>query len=115
MTIAMYFITCSIYSQTVSCNDLLDFIVEKGYKKATLESYVMSSSWLNKVTAYTYDYKTYVVAKIQREGSYTTSTYIFCGIPSQNWSNFQYGSYGDSDSYGERFNKYIMDYKCDCK
>jgi hypothetical protein len=105
----------STYSQTVKCNDLLNLVVENGYKKATLQSYQLSSSWLYKVTAYSNDYKIYVVAEIkENEYSYKTSTYIFCGIPSMNWQNFQYGGYGDPSSYGERFHKYIIDYQCNC-
>lgn len=103
------------FSQEISCNDLLDFIVEKGYNKGTISNYTLDSSWLYKVTAYEYDYKIYVVAEIKpNEYSYQTETYIFCGIPIMNWSNFRFGGYGDSKSYGERFHKYIIDYKCNC-
>ncbi|MEL1247689.1 hypothetical protein [Flavobacterium helocola] len=103
------------YSQEISCNELLNFIVKKGYNKGTISSYTLNSSWLSKVTAYEFDYKTYVVAEIKRnEYSYQTETYIFCGIPNLNWSNFRFGGYGDSESYGERFHKYIIDYKCNC-
>lgn len=103
------------YSQEINCNDLLNFIVKEGYFKSSLSSYILNSSWLYKVTAYEYEYRTYVVAEIKKsEYSYQTSKYIFCGIPNMNWSNFQYGIYGDSQSYGERFHKYIIDYKCDC-
>ncbi len=106
-----------VYTQkrAVSCQDLYNYILENGYKKATIESYVMQSSWLYKVTAYEYDYKTYVVAEIkENEYSYRTNSYIFCSIPNLNWRCFQIGSYGDSNSYGERFHKYIFNYKCNC-
>jgi hypothetical protein len=103
------------YSQQVKCDDLLDFIEENGYKKATLQSYILSSSWLYKVTAYSYENKVYVVAEIkENEYSFKTNIYIFCGIPSMNWQNFQFGSYGDQTSYGERFHKYIINYQCNC-
>jgi hypothetical protein len=112
--IACFYINIS-YSQEVGCDDLLNFIIEKGYSKGSLSSYILDSSWLYKVTAYEYEYKTYVIAEIKKnEYSYQTSTYIFCGIPNMNWRNFQYGSYGDSNSYGERFHKYIINYKCNC-
>jgi len=102
-------------AQEVSCENLLEFIESEGYRKGSLSSYTLNSSWLYKVTAYEYDYRIYVVAEIKRnEYSFSTNTYIFCGIPSQNWSNFRYGSYGDSNSYGERFHKYIIDYVCNC-
>ncbi len=102
-------------AQTVSCDDLLEFIEDKGYLQGTVSNYTMNSSWLYKVTAYNYEYEVYVVAEIKKsEFSSQTTTYIFCGIPSRNWSNFKNGGYGDSESYGDRFHKYIMDYQCAC-
>jgi hypothetical protein len=116
--------TCGVPSETSyysssgdtpSCDDLLNYIIENGYSKGTLSNYTLDSEWLKEVKAYSYDYKIYVVAKIKKnEYSYQTNTYIFCGISSTNWSNFKNGSYGDSESYGERFHKYIFDFKCDC-
>ncbi|MES2447717.1 MAG: hypothetical protein V4546_11090 [Bacteroidota bacterium] len=115
LVILMQFVVTVAISQTVKCNDLLDFIITKGYKKATFTSFTLGSSWLSKVTAYTYDYKVYVVADIKEsEYSFKTKSYLFCGIPNSNWQSFQYGGYGIPTSYGERFHKYIIDYKCDC-
>jgi hypothetical protein len=108
----------AIYNRrnTVSCNELYQYIVKNGYKKSTIANYVMQSTWLYRVTAYEYNYKIYVVAEIkENEYSINTNSYIFCGIPNINWSNFQFGAYGDSNSYGERFHKYIKNYKCDCE
>ncbi|MEL0643317.1 hypothetical protein V6251_02915 [Olleya sp. Ti.3.14] len=102
-------------NDTPACDDLLSFIENNGYSKGSLSNYTLDSDWLYQVKAYDYEYKIYVVAKIKKsEYSYQTNTYIFCGIPSTNWSNFKNGGYGDSNSYGERFHKYIIDYKCDC-
>jgi len=102
-----------VQAQKMSCNELYNFIIENGYKKATLTNYQLNSEWLYKVTAYTYNYKTYVIAEI-KENEYSTKTksYIFCNIPSLNWANFQNGTY--VDSYGERFHKYIKEYTCNC-
>lgn len=103
------------FSQKVDCDDLFNFVIQNGYKKATIPGYLMDSEWLSKVTAYTYEYKIYVVAEIkENQYSYKTTSYIFCNVPSTNWMSFQVGGYGDSNSYGERFHKYIMDYKCNC-
>lgn len=105
----------NLYSQEINCSELFEFIKEKGYDKGTVSSYTLNSSWLYKVTAYEYEYKNYIIAEIKKsEYSYQTEKYIFCGIPNMNWTNFKYGGYGDSESYGERFHKYIMDYKCNC-
>uniref|UniRef100_UPI00404AB8F2 hypothetical protein n=1 Tax=Flavobacterium sp. TaxID=239 RepID=UPI00404AB8F2 len=104
------------YSQDVSCNDLLDYIIENATHEKTISKYILDSSWLNKIECYYYDGKYYVVADIKKnEYSMQTNKYIFCGISRMNWTNFKIGSYGDSDSYGERFHKYIFDYKCNCK
>jgi hypothetical protein len=108
-------INLNSYSQEVSCNDLLTFIKSEGFHKASLSSYTLNSSWLQKVTAYSYDYKVYVVAEIKKDQySYQTNTYIFCGIPSQNWTNFKNGGFYNSSTFGERFHKYIIDYQCNC-
>jgi hypothetical protein len=114
--IAAFFVfSHNSYSQEIGCDELLEFIKEKGYDKGTISNYTLDSSWLYKVTAYEYEYKTYVVAEIKKnEYSYQTEKYIFCGVPNMNWTNFRFGGYGDLESYGERFHKYIIDYKCNC-
>lgn len=102
-------------AQTISCDDLFNYIADNGFKKQTVSNYMMNSSWLYEVTAYQYEYKIYVVAKIKQDDyGYRTRSYIFCGIPTSNWNGFVYGGYGDSNSYGERFHRYIEDYKCNC-
>lgn len=116
--LTLLFCLCAIAgkAQNVSCSELYSFIIENGRKESTLPNYILNSSWLYKVTAYSYNYKIYVIAEIkENEYSYKTSSYIFCGIPSMNWTYFQMGAYGDSNSYGERFHKYIRDYTCNCK
>lgn len=103
------------YTQEVSCSDLLEFIESEGWQSSSVSNYIMQSDWLYKVTKYTYDYDNYIVAEIrENEYSYSTTKYIFCGVPNYNWTNFKIGGYGESDSYGERFHQYIFDYKCNC-
>ena len=99
----------------ISCNDLLETVEEHGYDEGSLSRFSMGSQWLQIVTAYEYDGSIYVVATIKdNQYSYDARTYIWCDVPSMNWYSFKNGRYGDSDSYGERFHKYIIDYKCDC-
>lgn len=114
-TIVLVGFSLSLSAQTVSCEELMDFIETKGMYNSSLSSYTLDSSWLTKVTLYSYDMNYYVVANIKpNEYSYTSKPYIFCGIPYRNWLNFKNGSYGVTDSYGERFHKYIFNYQCDC-
>lgn len=115
----LIFILLSInlsFSQQVNCEDLQEFIKSKGYYKTSLANYTLNSSWLYEVTAYEYDFKIYVIAKIKRnEYDYSPRSYVFCEIPPQNWNNFQYGrNYNDLETYGERFHKYIKNYQCNC-
>ena len=116
-TILILLLLFSITSnaQKVSCSELVDFLKKEGSYYSTVSSYTLNSSWLYEVTAYKYNGKIYILAKIkENEYSYQTNTYIFCGIPTYNWNQFQYASYGDNSTYGERFHKYIFDYQCNC-
>lgn len=98
----------------VSCDELTTFITEEGYYEGKVSSYILDSSWLQKVTAYSYDGEIFVIAEIKdNEYSIYTNTYIFCNIPSFNWSSFKIGGYDDS-TYGELFHEYIYNHKCDC-
>ena len=63
------------YSQTIGCTELLDYIVKNGYLKSSISNYTLNSSWLYKVTAYEYEYKTYVVAEIKEKEYYKINSY----------------------------------------
>jgi hypothetical protein len=65
--VVIFIFSYNSYSQEIGCGELLDFIIEKGYDKGTVSSYTLNSSWLYKVTAYEYEYKTYVVAEIKKK------------------------------------------------
>ncbi len=98
-------------AQDVSCDDYMDFIKTKGYSSTSLSNYTLDTSWLYKVTKYTYEYNNYVIVEIkENEYSYTTKKYIYCGISNTHWSGFRYGGYGDTESFGKRFLKYIAPY-----
>lgn len=115
LTVLLIVFSLQMSAQSVRCEELVDFIQTEGMYSSSLSSYTLDSTWLKKVTLYSYDSNYYIVADIKTsEYSYSSTSYIFCGIPFQNWLNFKNGSYGDSDSYGERFHKYIFNYKCDC-
>ena len=114
-TIFLFVFSLNLSAQSVSCEELLNYIETKGMYNSSVSSYTLDSSWLTKVTLYSYEMNYFVVANIKaNEYSYTSKPYIFCGIPYSNWLRFYSGGYGDTDSYGERFHKYIFDYKCDC-
>lgn len=106
----------SVTAQEVSCTDLMDYVKQEGNRKATVSSVqLMHSSWLKEVEAYTIENTIVVIAEIKRdEWGINTKEYVFCGIPSSNWDAF-YGGWNDRDkTFGERFRKYIFEYKCNC-
>jgi len=115
MTMAPILWTTVSVAQTVTCDELIEFIEKEGYHSGSVSNFEMNSSWLYKVTAYTYDYRLYIIAEVKRnEYSTQTTQYVFCGVPSMNWQNFRFKGYGDSDAYGKRFHKYILEYQCAC-
>ena len=106
----------SLLAQDVSCEDLMDYALDEGYRIGTVSSILLyNSSWLKEVEAYSISNTIVVIAEIkQDEYGFNTKKYIFCGIPKSNWDAFCYGLYDSDKTYGERFHKYIYDYKCEC-
>lgn len=105
-----------IFSQNISCTELLDYVESEGMSKGSVSSMALyDSSWLGEVKAYTIEGNVAVVAKIKKnDWDLYGKKYVFCGLPSSNWEAFYYGSYDYGKTYGERFHKYIMDYVCEC-
>lgn len=109
------------FSQTISCEDLLEYVEDEGRSEGEVSSFTLAlaldkgSSWLKEVKGYSVENTIVVVAEIKRDDfGFSTDKYVFCGVPSSNWRNFK-SAFTDSDmSYGEKFHKYIMDYKCNC-
>ena len=114
--ITLIIFSIGAYSQEVSCEDLKNFIEKEGRYYSSVSSITLNSSWLYKVTCYSYDMKYYVVAEIKKsEYSYQTKSYVFCGISFSDLYDFSNGKgYNDKRTYGERFHDYIMDYQCNC-
>ena len=105
----------SIHSQDVSCTELMTYIEQNGTNAGSVNSLSLSSSsWLFSVEAYSIENTIAIVATIKGTNSLSTKPkYIFCGVPKGNWDSF-YGTLIKND-YGDRFHKYIMDYKCNCE
>jgi len=100
-----------VFSQEVSCNELLNYVKSKDSYPQTVNCY--NSSLLAKVKRYEVDGVGIVVAYIkENEYDYRGKPYIFCGISSYTWINFT--SDGTYNSWGKAFHKYIMDNKCNC-
>ncbi len=110
------FASMPVFSQNISCTELLDYVESEGRSKGSVSSMSLyDSSWLQEVKAYTIEGNLAVVAKIKKNAyDMYGKKYVFCGIPSSNWDAFYYGTYDYGLSYGERFHKYIMDYVCEC-
>ncbi len=101
----------TLNAQSISCQELYDFIVEEYDSKDQVTCY--GSSMLTKVTRYTYDGNGFVVAFIkQNDYDFRGSPYIFCGVSSWTWSSFKISGMGDS--WGEAFHEYIFGHKCAC-
>jgi hypothetical protein len=102
-------------SQSTSCNELI-YSVEHKLRKVASVSHLslLDSSWLLSVDGYDYDGDVIVIATIKSESSVLGKKYIFCNVPKDNWNYFYNPISTTSMSYGERFHKSIVDYKCDC-
>ncbi len=105
-----------IKAQDISCTTLMEYVIKNGYIKANVNSLqLINSSWLKDVTAYSVDNKIVVIAEIKTDNTgIFTKKYIFCGITSSTWDSFYYGLSDFGKSYGERFQKYIIDNVCNC-
>jgi hypothetical protein len=99
-----------------SCDNLIENLESNGIKLNTVTPIeLINSNWLYSVTEYKIGSKIIVIAEIKKEkNSYITKKYIFCEVPEDNWTYFYYGIYDTGLTYGERFQKYIIDFKCDC-
>ena len=104
------------FSQTVKCEDLIDYVKKEGSRKSSISPInLVQSSWLSDVKSYKVEGKTVVIATIKKDTyGIRTQDYIFCGVPDTNWSRFSNGIFDTGLSIGERFHKYIMDYQCNC-
>jgi hypothetical protein len=103
-------------AQDVACDDLLKYVEKNGRLKGSVSQFqLIESSWLKEVKAYSIDNTIVVIAEIKRDDyGFNTKKYVFCGIPSSNWDSFYFGLTDLGKTFGERFQKYIFDYKCDC-
>lgn len=109
-------VSLNTFPQGVACEDLVRFVKKEGRNIGSVSSYeLLSSSWLKEVTCYNIDGKLVVIAHIKtNDYSLYGKDYVFCGISKTYWDAFYYGLYDIGKTHGERFHKYIMDYKCDC-
>lgn len=103
-------------AQDITCSELLEFVQENGYKKGEVSALsLFDTSWLKSVEAYQCKNTIFVVAEMVTDSyGIATKKYIYCGIPLRNWENFSNGLSDFDLSYGEKFHKYIIDYKCNC-
>lgn len=102
----------TVYSQQITCEEAYRIIVTQGEVFNSVTP--LYSEWLKKVTAYKLYGEIYVKAIVKRDEYGTvTDAYIYCGIPKYNWDMFRL--YDPNPSYGEKFQKYIYDYTCNCR
>jgi hypothetical protein len=105
------FSSMNSYSQSMSCQEMFEIVTTQYDTKETATCY--ASTMLVKVDYYRVDNNNYAVAYIKsNDYDFRGKPYLFCGIPSMNWSYFKYNSKG---SWGEGFHEYIKDYTCNCR
>lgn len=114
--ILIFISTDKLSAQEVSCDNLIDYVIKKGnLKESVFPIQLINSSFLKEVKAYSIDNTIVVIAEYKNsQPSFTTKKYIFCGIPSSNWNDFYIGLSDLGKTFGERFHKYIIDYRCKC-
>lgn len=110
--LSLILLSCtSSYSQTMGCQELFEIVTTKYDTTESVSCY--GSSMLVKVDYYKVGNNSFAVAYIKsNQYDFKGTPYIFCGIPSMNWSYFKYNSKG---SWGESYHHYIKDYTCNCR
>jgi hypothetical protein len=117
LLISVSFVTIGKSQNAISCDKLIEVVSDKCYKLGGLTPLqLIQSDWLYRVDAYECDENIFVIADIRVKNGYfnETKSYIFCGIPKENWDNFTRLLVDINLSHGEKFHKYIIDYKCNC-
>lgn len=114
--IIMLIISINMFSQQVSCNELINYVENNGTELSEVSTIqLLNSSWLNEVKQYKINDNYVVVAEIKKDNvGVLTKKYIFCGITKSDWEYFYDGLYDIGSTYGERFHKYILKKQCDC-
>jgi hypothetical protein len=112
----LFLFSLQSYSQTVSCNELLEYVLDEGSEIGKINPVQLyKSGWLESVEAYSISNSIAIIAEIKKDDyGFNTKKYIFCNVPQANWDAFYFGLYDKGKTYGERFHKYIIDYTCDC-
>lgn len=117
------------YSQEqIACEDAIKKIEDNGNLTDTLKDVqiildavyksVSGDIWLKEVKCYEINNTNFVVAEIYSDNlKLFTKKYLFCGIPKENWEHFYNETVlsSNKESYGKKFHKYIIDFKCNCK
>lgn len=98
--------------QKVTCNELMTYIKENAILRRDVTPH-RPSSWLNSVTMYDYRGTIYVIAFLEVSAG-KFKPFIFCGVPYDNWDNFDWEIIDEELSLGQKFRKYIYKFKCDC-
>ncbi len=105
------FIGINTFSQSISCSELYNMIVNNyDHKESTM---CFNSSVLVRAEYYQLDNMGFVIAYIKaNEYDLQGTPYIFCGISSYTWTSFT--SDGMFGSWGKAFHEYIRNNLCDC-
>lgn len=116
ITVIFLLANYAVYGQDVKCDELISNVKKNNsFYQQVSEIQLQSSSWLKKVTSYFYENELVVIALIKQDQlGINSKEYIFCGVSTDSWIAFYFGLRDLDKTYGERFQKYIMQKSCDC-
>jgi len=121
----LLFATLGKAKAQISCDALISYVesnCSRSYSQvpATL---LWSSKFIKNIIGYNCEDNIVVIAELYVDKYKNSKKYIFCNIPSRNWSWYTWplGCEGDGPRFGYtrnskdvQFRKYIFDYQCDC-
>ena len=72
-------------------------------------------SWVVSVKHYVYGSDHYAIAELLQDKEGRTKKYVYCGISTDDWSDFTWSIVDQELNFGQKFRKYIMPYRCNCQ
>ncbi|WNJ18620.1 hypothetical protein [Pontibacter sp. G13] len=102
-----------VEAQSVNCAELIHSVEQEGHRREFIGPVsLVNSHWLYSVALYELD-GSYAVIAVIKQG-FIGRKYVFCDISKSRWTAFRSGLNDLGTTFGERFQQYIMECRCDC-